>query len=282
VTVRLFACAAAAALLAGCGSDGGERPVAVRPAAAGVTRLVAVGDGANGSDAARGVARTIKALRPDRMLYLGDVYPEGTAEQYVADYDAVYGSLAARTLPTPGNHEWPNRDQGYLPYWRKARGSIAPWYATRIGGWELLSLNSEAPHGPGSPQLQWLERRLARSRTTCRIAFWHRPRFSAGRHGDAPDMTPVWDALRGHAVLVLSGHDHDMQRLWPRDGLVEFVSGAGGAERYGVDRGDDRVAFADDQHYGALRVDLRPRRASLAFVASSGRVLDRSAVACRP
>lgn len=39
----------------------------------------AVGDGADGSPAARTLAREIIRARPDRLLHLGDVYESGTA-----------------------------------------------------------------------------------------------------------------------------------------------------------------------------------------------------------
>jgi calcineurin-like phosphoesterase family protein len=260
----------AAALLAGCGSEAPQS----QPAPSGA-RLMAVGDGANGSEDARAVVRMIEAAKPDRLLYLGDVYENGTAEEFRSNYDAVFGALADRTWPTPGNHEWPDRETGYLPYWH----GIEPWFAKRAGGWEILSLNSEAPHDAGSPQLDWLQQQLARRDTTCRLAYWHRPRFSDGLHGDQPDMDPVWSALKGHAAIVVNGHDHDMQRFKPIDGITEYVSGAGGADRYPVQI-DDRLAFSNDSDFGALRIDLRPGHASLAFLSAEGDVLDRSTVGC--
>ena len=242
----------------------------------------AVGDGADGSESARAVARRIAADRPAAMLYLGDVYDSGSAEEFRTNYDSVYGALADRTAPTPGNHEWPAHPDGYDPYWRSKTGAATPpWYSFRVGGWRVISLNSEAPHEPGSAQLRWLEREVSKARGTCTLAFWHRPLQSAGRHGDQGDVAPLWRALRGHARLVVNGHDHDLQRLRPRDGMTQFVAGAGGKSRYGIAR-DARVAFGDDTHDGALRMQLRPGRATLAFIAADGTVLDRSLVACNP
>jgi hypothetical protein len=216
------------------------------------------------------------------MLYLGDVYERGSASEFQNGFAAVYGRLAGRTAPTPGNHDWPAHLDGYDPYWQKVTGAPTPaWYGFRIGGWQLLSLNSEAPHEAGSPQLRWLRRRLSLRRGTCTLAFWHRPLISAGRHGDQPDVAPFWSALSGHATLVLNGHDHDMQRLRPRGGITELVAGAGGHSRYGLDR-DPRLAFGDDDHDGALRLRLRRGNAELAFVAADGTVLDQSAVRCTP
>ena len=253
------------------------------PAPSGASPVVwAVGDGSNGGSDAIALARSIAAAGADRFLYLGDVYEHGTADEFNRGYHDVYGALDPITDPTPGNHDWPNHATGYDPYWSKVRDApIQPWYATSIAGWQLISLNSEEPHRAGSPQIAWLDSQL-RTPGDCRIAFWHRPRFSAGRHGDQKDMAPVWDALRGHAAIVLNGHDHDMQRFKPRDGITEFVSGAGGKGLYGVDEGDSRLAFSNDTELGALRLVLSRGRADYRFVTTDGRVLDAGTLTCRP
>lgn len=241
----------------------------------------AVGDGADGGTNAKRVARRIAADHPDRVLYLGDVYETGSARDFRHGYAGVYGRLASITAPTSGNHDWPAHPEGYDRYWRSRTGApTPPWYVFRVGGWRVISLNSEAPHGAASAQVRWLRGQVRRSRGTCTLAFWHRPLESAGRHGDQDDVAPLWNTLRGRARLVVTGHDHNLQRLRPRDGITALVAGAGGKDRYGLDRSDRRVAFGDDQHDGALRMRLRPGRADLSFVAAGGRVLDRSAVSC--
>jgi len=255
---------------------------ALAPAAsAGDVTIWAVGD-ADGGRASRAVTARIAADRPARVLYLGDVYPDGSRRDFRA-FDRAFARIARITAPTPGNHDWNSRNEGYLPYWRAKTGSApAPWYALRAGGWRILSLNSEAAHGDDSPQLRWLRAELARTRGTCALAFWHRPLESAGPHGDNEDVAPLWDALRGHAVLVVNGHDHDMQRLRPRDGMVAYVSGAGGRSHYAVDASDERVVFSDDERDGALRIRLRRGSATLELVAAGGAVVDRSSVRCAP
>ena len=240
----------------------------------------AVGDGADGSAIARRLARRIERDRPDAFLYLGDVYPSGTAEDYARNYEPAYGRLAPITWPTPGNHEWWAREEGYYPYWRP-HGRAKPWYRFRLGGWELLSLNSETSHGPGSRQLRWLERAVGSAAGTCRVAFWHRPRFSADSvHGDATDVAPFWRALRGHARLVLNGHGHLMMRYRRRAGLTEYVAGSGGQVLYSL-RQDSRLAFARSHQTGALRLKLSPGRATLEFRDADGALLDRSRATCR-
>jgi hypothetical protein len=171
---------------------------------------------------------------------------------------------------------------GYVPYWTAARGTPPPvWYAFGASGWQLISLNSNLPTDPA--QEAWLRQQINKTPRygDCRIAFMHHPRYSAGLHGDLHGLQGIFDELGGNASIALAGHDHDMQRLHPIDGVTPFVDGAGGQELYPVNRDDPRLAFFDDSHHGALRIMLRPGRAALTFVAQDGARLDRSAVACR-
>ena len=81
---------------------------------------------------------------------------------------------------------------------------------------------------------------------------------------------------------MLSGHDHNLQRLRPVAGIVQYVAGAGGQVRYRIDRGDPSLAFGNDRRYGALRIVVEPGRASFEFRDVAGRVLDRSRSTCTP
>ena len=242
----------------------------------------AIGDGADGGAAGRAVAAMVASHRVDRLLYLGDVYETGTAAEFASNYRPLYGGFDAITAPAIGNHEWPNLATGYVPYWTAVRGMPPPLrYAFAISGWQLISLNSNLPTDPA--QEAWLSRQLGETPRygDCRIAFMHHPRYSAGLHGDLHGLQGIFDELHGHATIALAGHDHDLQRLHPIDGVTPFVDGAGGHELYPVNRGDPRLAFFDDTDHGALRIELRPGRAVLSFVDQSGKTLDRSEVSCR-
>jgi hypothetical protein len=276
--------------LASCGGDGdggssgsrADRPSPVRSDGKRTAQVWAVGDGATPGPTARRVARMIARANPDRLLYLGDVYESGTAEEFERNYEPIYGRFARVTAPTPGNHEWDNRDEGYDAYWaQKGLPTGRHHYSFKTAGWEIIGLNSEAGLEDGSSQRRWLPQALAEP-GTCRIAFWHRPFQSAGRHGDQEQVEPLWRAVSGHAAIVIGGNDHDMQRFERRDGLVQFVSGAGGRELYEVDRSDPRLAFGEGDEYGALRLDLRPGAARYRFVALDGRALDSGTIRCRP
>jgi hypothetical protein len=278
--MRLGALAIACTGLAGCSLGGVESTQPFEPTAKGV--VWAVGDGADGSSFAKRMAARIAADRPERFLYLGDVYVAGTAREFRVNYGRTYGRLRKVTEPTSGNHDYANRRSGYLPYWRKVKGHPQPlYYSLKVAGWEILSLNSEAPHGRGSRQMAWLHKKV-RAPGTCRIVFWHRPRFSAGAvHGDDPSVAPLWNALRGHARIVLTGHDHSLQRFKIRSGITEYVAGAGGRELY-PNHKDSRLAFGRAGVRGGVRMKLAPGKATLEFRSSKGKLLDRSRATCRP
>jgi acid phosphatase type 7 len=269
--VRALLAAAALALAPAPGPAQSERAV-----------VWAAGDAATPGPAADRVAALVRRGRPDRFLYLGDVYETGTLEDFRNWYHPRFGRLARVTEPTIGNHEWDNRFKGYYRYWYRRKGRpLPPWSKSEIAGWEILNLNSQAPHGGGSPQVRWLRSALE-GPGDCRIAFWHRPRYTQGAYGGAPDLDPLWNLLSGHARIVLSGHDHNLQRHARRRGLVQYVVGAGGRSRYTLHHGPSSMVWGTDQVDGALRMVLKPGRALLEFRTPGGRLLDRSRVRCDP
>ena len=116
---------ALAVLLPACGSkDGSDSSSAQEPAKNTASRssatIWAIGDGADGSDNSRRVADVIARGKPDRVLYLGDVYDEGTREDFERNYKPAFGRFDSIAAPTPVNLDWPRHAEGYDPYWKAA------------------------------------------------------------------------------------------------------------------------------------------------------------------
>lgn len=280
-----LAALAAAAAGGGCGSDGdsggegGERP---RPGLVGGIWIV--GDGGLEEPEDDLVAAMIERHDPNWFLFLGDVYENGTAEEYRENYAPSYGRFKFRTYPIPGDHEWPNREEGYDRYWTElmSRNDGRHYYAFHIAGWTFLALNSEESLQPGSAQFRWLRRELRALRDDCAMAMVHAPRFNAGRHGDTEELAPAWDELAGDVVAVFSGDDHNYQRMRPEDGTTQFIVGTGGRMPYEVDTSDPRLAASEEESLGALRLELAKGRAEYDFVTIDGRVLDSGSLSCDP
>jgi len=268
----------------------GTTPPAGRPFV-----LTAIGDGASGETNSNKVTNLIASWNPNMMLYLGDVYEQGTPTEFSNWYgtgSTFYSRFRPITNPTVGNHEYENgQAPGYFDYWN----NVPIYYSFNAAGWHLISLNSTSELGQttlGSPQYQWLAQDLATNTAACTIAFFHHPVYNVGAEGDTPRMSAIWSLLAEHGVdLILTGHDHDYQRWMPLNaagesdpaGMTQFVVGTGGHGIQQFIRSDARLAKGFDTApyaFGALRLELNQDGAAYQFVNIQGMTLDSGSVPC--
>jgi hypothetical protein len=258
--------------------------------------VVAAGDIAPASetDHDRGTSDRAMALHPTAVLALGDLqYPSGTLRDFRRYYDRTWGRFKDRTRPAPGNHDYQTSGaSGYFAYFgAAARPNGTSYYSFDLGGWHLISLDSNIDRGPGSAQERWLRRDLAATTRKCVLAYWHHPRFSSGTvHGDDGSVDQFWrDLYAAKAEVVLNGHEHNYERFAPQNpdggadplGPREFVVGTGGKElyRFGGPKPNSQVRV---DTFGVLRLVLRPSSYDWEFVSSSGAIVDSGGpVACR-
>ncbi len=258
------------------GGMGGAPATAESPAPPTSVRVVAVGDIAScTTNADEEVGALARRLEPAALLTLGDhAYPNGSPEEFASCYDAGWGALRNRTYPAPGNHDYGTpAATGYFSYF--GRRAPAPYYSFDVGGWHVVSLNTEVDHAAGSAQERWLRRDLRRSKARCELLSMHRPRWAGGARGHGPSTDALWRAAYHHGVdLVLAGHEHNYQRFFrldghgrrdPRYGIRQIVVGTGGAALYDVGRAEYRAA-ANGTTYGLLHLTLRPRGYRAEFV----------------
>jgi len=196
-----------------------------------------------GDCATRGSQLTAQIL--DRtggtIFTAGDnAYPSGTAANFRDCYEPTWGRHRGRTRPSPGNHEY--EVAGAAPYFQFFGDRAGPagvgYYSYSLGAWHVLSLNSEVGIEPGSAQMAWLRAELTSNQARCEVAYFHKPLFSSGFHGDQRQMQETWRTLYEFGVdLVLAGHDHNYERFAPQDptgrfdaarGIRQFVVGTGG------------------------------------------------------
>jgi hypothetical protein len=229
------------------------------------------------------------------VLTLGDnVYPAGSPSQFTDCYAPTWGRFMNRVRPSPGNHDYLTRDAaGYYDYFGERAGPYGRgYYSFDVAGWHLISLNSEIDATKGSPQFRWLVEDLKASGTArCALAYWHRPRFSSGPHGDDARMNDVYVALHAAGVdVVLAGHDHVYERLAPHDptgapdpvhGIRSFTAGTGGAVLYRFRRTHPASEFRDASAHGLLRLTLGAGRYRWEFVpVGGGPARDRGSAVC--
>ena len=241
--------------------------------------LLAVGDiGSCDSTADEAVAAVAGRLSGTIALLGDNAYPDGSADDYASCFDPAWASLHDRVRPVPGNHDYQTpRASGYFSYFGSTAGTPGQgWYSYDLGSWHVIALNSECDAiggcGAGSAQLAWLKADLTAAQVPCILAYWHHPRFSSGMHGDDAMTDSMWAALApAGADIVLSGHDHDYERLSPIDGMREFVVGTGGRSLYEWpgSSGPHTEVRANDT-YGLLALELSPTGYTWRFVRAAG------------
>ena len=286
---RLAATVAAAVFAYACGgSPQAPSPLSVDIAAPSRTYagppavLVGAGDIAVcGSEGSELTARLLDVIGGTVFAAGDNAYPSGRSEDYRDCYHPSWGRHRNRTRPTPGNHEYETSNgSAYYEYFGASAGPAGlGYYSYDLGAWHVVSLNSEIDVRAGSPQEQWLRADLGANRALCTAAYWHRPRFSSGKHGNNADMQDIWRALYDLRVdVAISGHDHLYERFAPQDpagnsdpdhGVRQFVAGTGGApmQQMGAVRPNSEAAGLD---WGVLKLTLHTDSYQWEFVPAAG------------
>jgi hypothetical protein len=237
-----------------------------------------------GNDNDEATAKLLDAI-PGTVFTLGDnVYSSGTDTQYAQCFDPTWGRHKARTMPSPGNHDYNTSGAtGYYNYWGALAGPAGRgYYSADVGDWHIISLNSEVSMSAGGAQETWLRADLQANTKQCIIAYWHKPRFSSGtNHGSLSSAQPLWQALYDfHATLILNGHEHNYERFAPQtptgaadptNGIREIVSGTGGESHYN----DEGTPLANSEvfngtTYGVLKLTLGAGTYSWQFIPIAG------------
>ena len=242
-----------------------------------------------------GVAETARLVAglEGLLLLAGDIaYFQGSAANFRDCFNPEWGRFRDRWYATPGNHEYESAGAGpYFDYFGDAAGhDRTGYYATMVGDWLVLMLNSNIPAGRGSAQWEFARQQLDRQRTPCAMAVWHHPLFSSGPNGGNANMRDMWSLLEAsRAEVVLNGHDHLYERFGrqladgtadPANGVRQFTAGTGGADLYNFVRAAPN-SEARIMQYGVVRFTLRPALFEWAFLGVDGSVSDSGLDTCR-
>lgn len=233
------------------------------------------------------------------LIVAGDLVNErGTPNEFEQCFDPVWGHLRPRILPAPGNHEYMTPGAfGYFDYLGAQAGpGRRGYYALRWNNWLILSLNSEIPAGPGSPQAVWLARQLEAAPAACVMAFYHKPAHSlvGPRHGMQDGAALFAQLQQAGGSFVITGHNHIYERSHPltdagnvdqREGMIGLTVGTGGI--HVAPKPDPllppQTAAAIIGTLGVLRVDLTADQFRWWFHrAPDAAVLDHGTAPCRP
>ena len=252
-------------------------------------KIFAVGDIAGDLEKNPGVEATgqliakLLATEPQaEVLAIGDLaYDDGKPAEFEGFYKKHWGSVFDRTRPCPGNHEYHTGAEGYFAFFGQRAGSQKQsWYSFDVGGWHIVSLNTEKHYRAGSKQLTWLQDDLTNRQQPRILAFFHRQRWGSGGHGDEESRTEaLWKELFKHRTeLVLSGHAHHYECFAPQrpdqtadpKGIRLFIVGTGGRDLAGKSKNTKNSEKEEFETFGILELTLEETQYSWKFVPIEG------------
>ncbi|HKQ07279.1 MAG TPA: metallophosphoesterase [Blastocatellia bacterium] len=253
-------------------------------------RFAVIGDYGRAGQPERDVAELVKGWSPDFVITVGDNnYEDGAAStidqnvgqyyhEFIGPYLGSYGEGAAtnRFFPALGNHDWEAAGaRPYLDYFTLPGNER--YYEFASGPVHFFALDSDPSEPDGvrsdSAQANWLRARLAAATEPWKVVYFHHSPYSSGlEHGSTGYMQ--WPFKQWGVTAVLSGHDHDYERV-VRDDFPYFVDGVGGKSLYPffpLPVSGSRKRYNDD--YGAMRVDANPDQITFKFITRTGEVID--------
>jgi acid phosphatase type 7 len=230
--------------------------------------------------------------RPTIVAALGDIsQDEGTAAQFRECYHPAWGSFQDITRPAMGNHDdVADGGKSYFNYFSDLDlNEPKGWYAYQHGDWQVFVLNTECGGvggcEKGDPQYEWLKQQLSTVTTDNILAYWHKPRFAIGKHGNFSTIADAYALLdQAGADVILAGHDDGFQRWAPlrADGTRDasaprsFVVGTGGGSLRSITTSSPpkTLEYYQDDHYGVMRLELQSCSYRWEFINVDGKLLD--------
>jgi len=174
--------------------------------------IAVTGDWGGGNEAAQAVAARIRALNPDHVIHLGDVYYAGT-EREVRERFLKYWPAptdAGRSFALNSNHEMYSGGYGYFDVTLPEFKQPASYFSLANKNWRIIGLDTGyVEHDLNAEQVEWLRGQF-KGNNPKTILLSHHQLFSAYENTDASNLQsrvqPFLDA--GQIYGWFWGHEH--------------------------------------------------------------------------
>lgn len=265
-------------------------------------RVAVIGDSGFGESITFALAAQMAARQPDFVIHTGDVvysiFENGTAlrafqAKYFWPFQKVL--LQAPIYAVPGNHEYysdamidgmPFYFHVFPPLgesimdgsWIGSGEGHRGWFAVRVMDYQFLFLDSQLFYVPGnlSGQTDWLQEQLGEHPGPT-IGIYHIATYTSGHYkADGIPIRRTWLPLfkEANTVLILSGHEHNYERLIV-DGMDFIISGGGSRHLYPLEVPlEGSRVFASESHFVLL--DLYRDHIELEVINAFGDLIDKA------
>jgi hypothetical protein len=253
----------------------------------GSVKFAVLGDtGTGGSDQMR-IAQQINTFRAkfpfEFAILLGDnLYGGEKPSDYVKKFERPYKPLldaGVQFHAALGNHDDPNQ-RLYKPFNMNGERYYS-FKPSPLAGIRFFALDSNYMD---PAQVQWLEKELAGSGSDWKVAFFHHPPYSSGRHGSheilRDQLEPLF--LKYGVNVVFNGHEHFYARIKPQKGVQYFVAGSSAKLRRGDIIPTPLIAFGYDKGYTFMLVEVVGDEMHFQTITGNGKTVDHGVVRKAP
>ncbi|MFO7882344.1 MAG: metallophosphoesterase [Kosmotogaceae bacterium] len=196
------------------------------------------------------ICEGIASTEPLLVINVGDlVFRDALIDDWADFYKSLDIITSSFYYSAVGNHEMTAKN--YRKLLDLPDNEL--YYSFQEGKVIFIVLNTNQRFDRYSKQYRWLadvlENRDA-EQTEFTIVITHHPPYSYSSHGDSYFMKLILVPLfEKHGVdLVVSGHDHNYQRI-KKENINYIVTGGGGAHLSSINEGEDLVIGLSIHHY---------------------------------
>ncbi len=243
----------------------------------GSLRFAVLGDTGTGSSSQVKVAQQLTKHRQlfpfEFVILLGDnLYGGENPSDFVRKFERPYKPLldaGVKFYASLGNHDEPAQ-KFYKPF--NMNGENYYTFRPKLGvRFFALDSNYLDP-----AQVQWLEKELAASGSDWKIAFFHHPPYSSGRHGSNLEIRQLLEPIfTKHGVtVVFTGHEHFYERIKPQKGVAYFVAGSSAKLRRGDIDPSNLTAKGYDQGLTFMLVEVAGDEMHFQTIGEKGETVD--------
>jgi predicted phosphodiesterase len=250
------------------------------PQRPGSVRFAVFGDSGTGDSAQYEVAAQLAAYYATFpftfSLMLGDnMYGSERPQDFEKKFERPYKALLSADVDfhaVLGNHDDPNQ-RFYKPFNMNGRR----YYTFRKGNVRFFALDSNYMD---PEQLEWLEKELQASGSDWKIAYFHHPLYSSGKHGSHIELRTVLEPLfiRYDVDAVFAGHEHFYERIKPQHGIWYFTSGGAAKLRRGDIRKTSLTEAGFDRDHSFMLVEIAGDELFFQAISRRGITIDKGTI----
>jgi predicted phosphodiesterase len=240
------------------------------------TRFLVLGDTGTGGREQREIGARAEQYRQkvrfDFALLLGDnLYGSERPQDYVHKFEEPYKPLldaGVKFHASLGNHDDPNQR-----FYKLFNMNGERYYTFRNNHVQFFALDSNYLD---RKQLEWLEEELRKSNADWKIAFFHHPLYSSGKHGSETDLRKLLEPLfiQYGLDVVFAGHEHFYERIKPQKGIYHFTNGGAAKLRHGDIRNIGLTEKGFDTDYSFMIVEIDKSSFHFQAISRAGQTVD--------